>query len=68
VKSLKGFQRVRLAAGESRTVTFTLEAASLEMWDGAMRRVLEPGEFEVLAGPDSARLKPATLTVRGVTP
>jgi beta-glucosidase len=66
VKALKGFKRVRLGAGESRTVTFTLEAASLEMWDGAMRRVLEPGEFEVMAGADSARLKSATLTVRGV--
>jgi beta-glucosidase len=63
VKSLKAFTRVRLAAGESRTVTFTLEAASLAMWDGSMRRVVEPGEFEVMAGPDSARLKAVTLTV-----
>lgn len=65
VKSLRDFTRVRLAAGESRTVTFTLAAASLAMWDGSMRRVVEPGEFEVMAGADSTRLKSATLTVLG---
>lgn len=65
VKSLRDFRRVTLAPGERRTVTFTLEAASLAIWDGSMRRVVEPGEFEVMAGSDPARLKSATLTVRG---
>ena len=67
VKQLKAFQRVRLAAGGRRTVTFTLDAASLAMWDDNMRRVVEPGDFEILAGPDSAHLQSAALTVVGAT-
>ena len=63
VKALKAFRRVTLGPGESRTVTFTLEPAAFSMWDGEMRRVVEPGELEVLAGPDSSRLAPATLTI-----
>ena len=65
VKALKAFRRVTLAAGESRTLTFTLEAAAFALWDERMRRVIEPGEYEVMAGPDSSRLKPVTLTITG---
>ena len=63
VKELKGFQRVNLAPGEKRTLSFTLDAHSLRMWDERMRRLVEPGEFEVMTGPDSAHLQSATLTV-----
>ncbi|APV48680.1 hypothetical protein BWI17_02660 [Betaproteobacteria bacterium GR16-43] len=65
VKQLKGFQRVTLAAGEKRTVTFTLEASALEMWDDRMRRAVEPGEFDVMTGANSAQLQTTTLTVLG---
>lgn len=63
VKQLKGFQRVSLAPGEQRTVTFMLSPHSLEMWDDRMRRVVEPGEFEVMTGTNSAQLKSVTLTI-----
>ena len=33
-----------------------------------MRRVLEPGDFEIMTGPDSAHLQSATLTVRASAP
>ena len=53
VRELCGFERVTLKAGESRTVRFTLGEAELGMYDRAMRRVVEPGEFRLFAGTSS---------------
>ncbi len=63
VKDLKAFKRVTLAAGESKNVIFTLTPESFQMWNDKMQRVVEPGEFDIMAGPDSANLKTVTLTV-----
>ncbi|OYU03092.1 MAG: beta-glucosidase [Sphingomonadaceae bacterium PASS1] len=63
VKDLKAFRRVTLAAGESKNVIFTLTPESFQMWNDKMQRVVEPGEFDIMAGPDSASLKTVTLTV-----
>ena len=63
VKDLKAFRRVTLAAGESKNVIFTLTPESFQMWNDKMQRVVEPGEFAIMAGPDSANLKTVTLTV-----
>jgi len=63
VKALKGFERVTLQPGERRTVQFTLDAAALALWNGRMQRVVEPGEFDVMAGPDSVRLQSVLLNV-----
>jgi beta-glucosidase len=63
VKDLKAFKRVTLAAGKSKNVTFTLTSDAFQMWNDKMVRVVEPGEFEIMAGPDSANLKTVTLTV-----
>jgi beta-glucosidase len=63
VKSLAAFRRVTLAAGETRTLTFTIEPAAFALWDASMRRVVEPGEFEIFAGSSSSQLKSATLTI-----
>jgi beta-glucosidase len=63
VKELKGFQRVSLKPGEKRTVRFTLEAQSLAIWDMDMHRIVEPGEYEVMTGPNSVALKTVTLRV-----
>ena len=46
-KELRGFERVTLAPGQSRTVTFTLGPEALSLIDRDMRRVVEPGRFEV---------------------
>ncbi|HZF31941.1 MAG TPA: glycoside hydrolase family 3 C-terminal domain-containing protein, partial [Gammaproteobacteria bacterium] len=62
-KELKGFQRVTLKPGERRTVTFALGPDALRFWNAQMQRVVEPGEFDVMAGPNSVDLKTATLTV-----
>lgn len=63
VKALKGFRRVELAPGESKTVTMTLTPRSLALWNGEMKRVVEPGEFDIMTGPSSDDLQTTTLTV-----
>jgi len=64
VMELKGFQRVRLKAGESRTLSFVITPDMLSMLDVNLQRVVEPGVFQVMIGASSAdiRLK-AKLTV-----
>jgi beta-glucosidase len=52
-KELKGYTRVELAAGESSEVRFELPARDCTIVDADAVRVVEPGEFELLAGPDS---------------
>ncbi len=63
VKELKAFQRVTLQPGEVRTVKFTLDHRAFELWNLDMKRVVEPGEFEIMAGNSSVALKSATLTI-----
>lgn len=62
---LKHFQRVALAPGERRTVTFELTPDDLALWNAQMKHVVEPGTFTISAGPNSVELKSATLTVTG---
>ena len=63
VKELRGFERVTLAPGEKKTVTFTLGPDALSLINREMQRVVEPGRFEILVGTSSASLKKATLDV-----
>lgn len=53
VKELKGFRKILLQAGESRTVEFTLTAAELGFYDNDGNFIVEPGEFEVMVGTNS---------------
>ena len=54
VRELKGFERVTLAAGESRTVTFALGPAELRYWNAAARDwVIDASTFDVWVGGDS---------------
>lgn len=63
VKELKAFKRITLAPGESRNVAFTLSTDAFHFWNDKMQRVVEPGEFEIMAGSNSVDVKTATLTV-----
>ena len=63
VKELKAFERVSLAAGETKTVTFTLTPETFRMWNIDMQRVVEPGAFELMVGPNSVDLKTAVLNI-----
>ena len=64
---LKGFVQVTLEAGEVVSVRLEVPVAACSIVDAAGRRVVEPGEFEVLVGPSSRAtdLLPARFTVRG---
>ncbi|MGH7603908.1 MAG: glycoside hydrolase family 3 N-terminal domain-containing protein [Gemmatimonadaceae bacterium] len=67
VKSLKGFQRITLRAGESRTVRFRLNPESLALYDAQLRRVVEPGTFTVFVGTNSDDTLQAHFEVVGDT-
>ena len=64
VKELKGFERIHLAAGESKTVTFTIGADQLSFYNADLKKVVEPGDFDIMVGHDSRNLKSARLTVK----
>lgn len=57
VKELRGYQRVTLAAGESRKVSFSITDAELAFPGPDFNPVVEPGEFEAMIGPDSVELR-----------
>ena len=63
VKELVGFQRVTLQPGETRQVDIAIRPDSLALWNREMERVVEPGTFQIMAGPNSEDLKSVTLTV-----
>jgi len=60
---LKGFQRVSLEPGESRSLSFDIKPSDLWFFNADMKRVVEPGSFSIFVGPNSVDLKKATLTV-----
>lgn len=55
--ALKGFARVLLAPGESRVVHYRLGPDELSLWNRKMKRVVEPGEFKIMAGASSADIR-----------
>jgi beta-glucosidase len=63
VKELKGFRRVTLQPGAATTVEFTLGKDAFAFWNEAMQYTVEPGEFQIMAGPNSVDLKTAVLMV-----
>lgn len=66
VKELKGFQKITLLPGETKTVSFEIAPDSLAFYDINMRYVVEPGEFSVMVGNSSRDedLQKVTLTVK----
>ena len=74
VRELKGFQRVSIPAGESRTVTFMLTEEDLAYWhlakgvdlgaDGKYEFSAEQGEFHIWIAPNAAEGEPATFTLK----
>jgi len=63
VMQLKGFERISLKPGEKRTVEFTITPDMLSMLDADMHRVVEPGIFDLMVGPNSADTKKVALKV-----
>jgi beta-glucosidase len=57
-KQLMGFERISLAPGETRKVSFTLSPERLAFWDQKRNAwVVEPGSFEVMVGGSSADVR-----------
>lgn len=57
VKELKGFERICLKKGETKTVTFTLTPDDLKFYNQELEYKYEPGEFEVMVGPNSKNVQ-----------
>ncbi|HEV8133336.1 MAG TPA: glycoside hydrolase family 3 N-terminal domain-containing protein [Pyrinomonadaceae bacterium] len=56
-KNLRGFQRVSLKPGETKTVSFTLTPPDLSLWNREMKFVVEPGMFRVMVGSSSEDIR-----------
>lgn len=65
VKQLKGFERIRLAKGESRSVRFSLNADDLAFYRADMSYGPEPGDFELSIGSSSDDVRAARFSLTG---
>src|SRR5574344_13330 len=63
VKELKGFQRIHLAKSESKEVTFHVTSEQLKFYNANLDYVVEPGDFELMVGPNSRDVQTVKLTV-----
>ncbi len=64
VRQLKGFEKITLAPGETRKVTFTLGADDLAYTDNNSQVVVEPGDFQVWVAPDAQSGEPAMFAIK----
>lgn len=64
IKELKDFQRIHLAKGEQRDVTFTLTADKLAFYNFDLEQVIEPGDFDIMVGPNSRDLQKLRVTLK----
>ena len=63
LKELRGFRRISLNPGETKTVEFSLGFDELSYFNRDMHRVVEPGAFTIMLGGNSVNLIEAKLTV-----
>jgi beta-glucosidase len=64
IRRLRGFERLTLGPGETRTVTFTLNRSDFGFYDNRGKFVVEPGQIDVYAGNSSAADMKQSFTVR----
>jgi beta-glucosidase len=64
VKELRGFERITLSPGMTRTVSLDITPDKMAFWNIDRRRVVEAGDFLILVGPNSHDLQSVRLTVR----
>jgi beta-glucosidase len=64
VRRLRGFERVTLAPGEQRTVSFTLDGSDFGSYDNRGRFVVERGRIDVYAGNSSTAELRQSFTVQ----
>ena len=63
VEELKDFNRIHLAKSETKTVAFTITADKLKFYNSNLQLVCEPGEFEVMVGPNSRDVQKVKFTL-----
>ena len=61
VKELKGFQKIDLKAGESKTVTFTITPTNLKFYNYDLKYDWEAGDFQIMIGTNSKEVKTGTV-------
>jgi len=61
VKELKGFQKIELAAGESKTVSFSITTNELKFYNNDLKYDWESGDFDIMIGSSSADVKKASV-------
>ncbi len=64
VKLLRGFQRIHLLPGETRTIHFSVGREHLQYFDETMRLLIEPGEFLLMVGGSSETSRQVSLWVK----
>ncbi|MEA4889744.1 MAG: glycoside hydrolase family 3 N-terminal domain-containing protein [Clostridiaceae bacterium] len=65
VRELKGFEKITLQPGETKTVVFTLSLGDLGVWNEDMEFVLEPGTVQIFVGSSSADAAQIDLVIEG---
>ena len=64
VEELKDFSRIHLAKGETKTENFTINADKLKFYNSQLQYVCEPGDFEVMVGPNSRDVQKVKFTLQ----
>jgi beta-glucosidase len=64
VKELKAFRKIFLKAGENREISFELTAEDLKYYNHDLAYICEPGDFEIMIGPNSRDVKAVKLTLK----
>lgn len=64
VKELKGFERIYLQPGQTRTVTFKIAPEMLKFYNYDLQYVVEPGDFSIMIGPNSRDVQTARFTLK----
>jgi len=61
VKKMIGFQKLMLKKGESKAVEFLIKEDDLKFYTTDLKRIVEPGAFEIFIGGNSSQVKKADL-------
>ena len=64
VKELKDFSRITLKPGESKVVEFVITPEKLKFYNSQLKFDCEPGEFDVMIGPNSRDVQTLRFTLR----
>lgn len=64
VKELKGFKRVNIKSGESKKIDFEITEDLLKFYNFDLEYVAEPGEFQLMIGPDSENVKSTSFILK----